>query len=157
MFPIRNDLTQGYALLPLLFQLLVYAGDMNVLGWIIQTIEKNAESLVVTCKEKGLEVKEINADMTKYMVMSQDQNAGWSHSTKIDNSCFGRVRTTLANQNSIQKEINSSLKSGTARYHLVKNHLSSNFLFKNLKSKIYRTIILAVVVYGCETWSLTLR
>ena len=35
--------------------------------------------------------------------------------------------------------------------------LSSRLLSKNLKFKIYRTIILPVVLYGCETWSLTLR
>jgi len=39
----------------------------------------------------------------------------------------------------------------------VQNLLSSRFLSKNLKIKIYRTIILPVVLYGCETWSLTLR
>jgi hypothetical protein len=35
--------------------------------------------------------------------------------------------------------------------------LSSRLLSKNIKTKIYRTIILQVVLYGCETWSLTLR
>ena len=35
--------------------------------------------------------------------------------------------------------------------------MSSSLLSKNLKIKIYRTIILPVVLYGCETWSLTLR
>ena len=39
----------------------------------------------------------------------------------------------------------------------VQNILSSSLLSKNLKIKIYRTIILPVVLYGCETWSLTLR
>jgi len=39
----------------------------------------------------------------------------------------------------------------------VQNLLSSCLLTKNLKIKIYRTIILPVVWYGCETWSLTLR
>jgi len=39
----------------------------------------------------------------------------------------------------------------------VQNLLSSSFLSKNLKIKIYRTTILPVVLYGCETWSLTLR
>jgi hypothetical protein len=39
----------------------------------------------------------------------------------------------------------------------VQNLLSSSFLSKTLKIKIYRTIILPVVLYGCETWSLTLR
>ena len=41
-------------------------------------------------------------------------------------------------------------------YHSVQNLLSSRLLSKNLKIKIYRTIILPVL-YGCETWSLTLR
>jgi len=39
----------------------------------------------------------------------------------------------------------------------VQNLLSSRLLSKNLKIKIYRTIILPIVLYGCETWSLTLR
>jgi len=39
----------------------------------------------------------------------------------------------------------------------LQNLLSSRLLSKNLKIKIYRTIILPVVLYGCETWSLTLR
>jgi hypothetical protein len=42
-------------------------------------------------------------------------------------------------------------------YYLVQNLLSSSFLSKKLKIKIYRTIILPVVLYGCETWLLTLR
>jgi len=64
---------------------------------------------------------------------------------------------TLTNQNSVQEEIKSRLKSQNACYHSVQNLLSSSLQSKNLKIKIYRTIILAVVLYGCETWSLTLK
>jgi len=64
---------------------------------------------------------------------------------------------TLTNQNSIQEEIKSRLNSGNACYYSVKNLLSSRLLPKNLKIKMYRTIILPVVLYGCETCSLTLR
>jgi hypothetical protein len=39
----------------------------------------------------------------------------------------------------------------------VQNLLSSSLLSKNLKIKIYRIIIFPVVLFGCETWSLTLR
>ena len=94
------------------------------------------------------------------MVISRDQNAGRGHSIKIDNNSFERtaefkyLRTILTNQSSIQEEITSRLKSRNACYHLVQNLLSSNLLSKNLKIKIYRTIILPVVLYGCETWSL---
>ena len=49
------------------------------------------------------------------------------------------------------------LKLGNACYYSVQNLLSSRLLSKNLKIKIYRTIILPAVLYGCETCSLTLR
>ena len=49
------------------------------------------------------------------------------------------------------------MRSGNVFYHSVQNLLSSRLLSKNLKIKIYRTIILPVVFYGCEAWSLTLR
>ena len=65
--------------------------------------------------------------------------------------------TTLRSKNSSQEEIKSRLKSGNACCHSVQNLLSSSLLSKILKIKIYRTIILPVVVYECETWSLTLR
>ena len=60
-------------------------------------------------------------------------------------------------QNSIQEEIKSRLKLGNACYHSVQNLFTYSLLSKNIKIKIYRTIILPVVLYGCETWSLTLR
>jgi hypothetical protein len=91
------------------------------------------------------------------------RDAGRGHSVKIDNSSIERVeefkylQTTLTDQNAIQEEIMSRLKLGNACYHSVQNLLSSSLLFKNLKIKIYRTIILPVVLYGWETWSLTLR
>ena len=64
--------------------------------------------------------------------------------------------TTLTHQNSIPEEIKSRLRLRNACYHSVQNLLSSRLLSKNLKIKIYRIIILPVL-YGCETWSLTLR
>jgi hypothetical protein len=64
---------------------------------------------------------------------------------------------SLTNQNSIQEEIKSRLKLGNDFCYSVQNRLSSRLLSKTLQIKIYRTIILPVVLYGCETWSLTLR
>ena len=52
--------------------------------------------------------------------------------------------------------IKSRLRSGNVCYHSVQNLLSSRLLSSKLKIKIYRTIILPVVLYGCEAWSLTL-
>jgi hypothetical protein len=56
----------------------------------------------------------------------------------------------------IQKEIKSRLNSGNACYHSVQNLLFYP-LSKNINMRIYKIIILPVVLYGCETWSLTLR
>ena len=70
---------------------------------------------------------------------------------------FKYLGTAITDQNSIQEEIKSRLKLGNACHHSMQKLLSSRLLSKNLKIKIYRTIILPVVLYGCETWSLTLR
>ena len=70
---------------------------------------------------------------------------------------FKYLLTTLTSQNSIREEMKSRLKSGNACYHSVQNLLCSSLLSKNLKTEIYRTIILPVILYGCETWSPTLR
>jgi len=81
----------------------------------------------------------------------------------MDNSTFERVEefkylgTALTNQNSIPGEIKSRLRSGNACYYSEQNLLSSRLLSRNLKIEIYRTIILPVVLFGRETWSLTLR
>jgi hypothetical protein len=97
------------------------------------------------------------------LVKSRDQNAGRSHSIKIDNSSSERVeqfkylRKIPTNQNSIQEEIKSKMMSGNACSHSVRNILSSSLLSKYIKIKIYRTIIVPVVLYVCETRSLTLR
>jgi hypothetical protein len=65
--------------------------------------------------------------------------------------------TTLTNQNLIQEEIKRGSNSGNAFYHSVQKLLSSRLLSKNVNVRIYETVILPVVLYGCETLSLTLR
>jgi len=97
------------------------------------------------------------------MIMSQDHHAGKSHNKKICNKFFKRVHhfryfgTTLTGQNSIHEEIKGRLKSGNAWCHSVQNLLSSGLLSKNIKSEIHGSVILPVILYGYETWSITHR
>jgi hypothetical protein len=97
------------------------------------------------------------------MLVSRDQNADQNPDIKIGNRSFENVSqfkylgTTVTNQNRIQEEIKWRLNSGNACYLSVQNILSSRLLSKNVKVRIYKTIILPVVLYECETWSLTVR
>jgi len=156
MFRIRNGLKQVDALTPLLLnyalmyairkvqvsqdrlklngthQLLVYAVNINILEE-AAFYERKLRSFLLASNENGLE---INADKTKYMLMSRDQNARRSHCIKNYNRSFARLeefeclRTTLTNQNSIQEEIKNRLKSWNVCYQLVQNLLSSSLLSK---------------------------
>jgi hypothetical protein len=64
--------------------------------------------------------------------------------------------TAVTNQNLIREEIKGRLNSGNSSYHSVQKFLSSHLLSKNVRVRIYKTIILPVVLYVCETWFLTL-
>jgi hypothetical protein len=61
---------------------------------------------------------------------------------------------TLTDQNCMHEQIKSRLNSGNTCHHSVQSLLSSSLLSRNANVKIYKTIILPVVLHGCETWSL---
>jgi hypothetical protein len=109
-----------------------------VLGDNIDTIKKNAKTLSDASKEVGLEV---NAEITKYMLLSHHQNAGQNHNIQVGDRSFENVAQlkylgmTVTNQNLIQDEI-KRLNCGNACYHSVQNLLSSHLLPKNLKIEI---------------------
>jgi hypothetical protein len=70
-------------------QFLVYAEDVNILTGTVHTIKENEEALLLASKEIGIQV---NADKSKYMFMSRDQNIERSHCIKNNNS-FERVKS----------------------------------------------------------------
>jgi hypothetical protein len=97
------------------------------------------------------------------MLLSHQKNVGQNRDIKIANRSFEDVSQfkylgmTVTNQNLILEEIKRRLNSGYICYHSFQNLLSSHPLLKNVKIRIYKTIILHMVLYGCETLSLTLR
>jgi hypothetical protein len=74
---------------------------------------------------------QINAEKTKYTIMSHHQNSGQNQNIRIANELFEYVakfkypRMTITNENDIHDEIKSRLNSGNACYHSVQNLLSS--------------------------------
>jgi hypothetical protein len=132
------------------YQLLAYADDVNLLLDMIDTIKKNTETLIDASKEIG---PEINVAKTKYMLLTRYQNVSQNRDIKIANRTFENVSqfkylgTIVTNRNLFQEEIKRRLNSDNACYHSVQHLLSSRLLSKNTKIRIYKTIILPVVLY----------
>ncbi|KAJ4444137.1 hypothetical protein ANN_05926 [Periplaneta americana] len=97
------------------------------------------------------------------MIMSRDQNIVRNGNIKIGDLSFEEVEkfkylgATVTNINDTREEIKRRINMGNACYYSVEKLLSSSLLSKNLKVRIYKTVILPVLLYGCETWTLTLR
>ncbi|KAJ4452170.1 hypothetical protein ANN_03688 [Periplaneta americana] len=97
------------------------------------------------------------------MIMSRDQNIVRNGNIKIGDLSFEEVEkfkylgATVTNINDTREEIKRRINMRNACYYSVEKLLSSSLLSKNLKVRIYKTVILPVLLYGCETWTLTLR
>jgi hypothetical protein len=135
-------------------RLLVYADDVNLLENNIKKILTDASKEICT---------EENTKKTKYSIwcclVTRLQEK--KHDMKIANRSFENVtkfkylESRLGNQSFIQEKIKKILNSGNVCCHSVQNIFYSCLLSKKVKSGYTNIIIFPVVLYGCETWSLT--
>ena len=136
--------------------LLVYADDISMLGENLQTVRENTDIFIKASKYICLEV---NSDKTKYMITSRQQNIVQNQNIVIENLSFEKMYklkylgVTVTNTNDIREEIKRRINMGNACYYSFEKILSSCVLSKKLEIKLHKTIILLVVLYGCETWS----
>ena len=99
------------------------------------------------------------------MITSRHQNVIQNQNIVglIGNLSFEKVEklrylgVTITNTNDIREEIKRRINMGNECCYSLEKILSPHLLSKKLKANTYKTIILPVVLYGCETWSLTLR
>ena len=126
----------------------------------LQTVRENTEIFVKASKVIGLEV---NSENTKYMITFRHQNIVQNQNIVFENVSFEKVEefkyvgVTVTNTNDIREEIKIRINMGNACYYSLEKILSFHLLSKKLKVNTYKIIILPAVLYGCETWSLTLR
>ncbi|KAJ4434136.1 hypothetical protein ANN_16456, partial [Periplaneta americana] len=126
----------------------------------IESLHDSPANKQQSSKAIGLEV---NPEKTKYMIMSRDQDIVRNGNIKTGGLSFEEVEkfkylgATVTNINDTREEIKRRINMGNACYYSVEKLLSSSLLSKNLKVRIYKTVILPVLLYGCETWTLTLR
>ena len=101
--------------------------------------------------------------MTKYMITCRQQNIIQNQNIVIGNLSFEKEKKfrylgiTVTNTNAIHEEIKRGMNMGKACCNSLEKILSSHLLSKKLKVNTYKTIILPVVLYGCETWSFIFR
>jgi hypothetical protein len=97
------------------------------------------------------------------MMLSRHLKTGENRNIKTANSSFEIVDkfkylgTIVTNRNLFQEEIKRRLNSGNACYDSFQKLLPSRLLCKNVENRVHKTIILPLVLYVCETWSLILR
>jgi hypothetical protein len=116
------------------------------------TLTHNLYVMLRSCHENSFQLNSIMPVTSTNLICTRIR------CKKIDNSYCKRVEkfryleTILTNQNSILDEIKRRMKLENAFYNSVQYLMSSSLLSKNINIKIYRTVILPVLLYGCETW-----
>jgi hypothetical protein len=137
-------------------QILAYADDVIVARY--ENAVKDAFNRLEKASQKKMGLK-INYDKTKYMETTCKPNK--EKYIRINNSDIERINkfkylgSIITNNNNISSEISHRINTGNTGYYGLRNILRSRLLKKDTKCKIYKTLIRPVVLYGCESWTLT--
>ncbi|GFX46841.1 reverse transcriptase domain-containing protein [Trichonephila clavipes] len=139
-------------------QLLAYADDIDIIGRSEKAVKETFQALEISATNMGLT---INEDKTKFMeTMPSSVN---NTSFCVNGHSFERVSefkylgTIINDQNKLKAEINNRIKSANKCFFGLKKQLISKFISGKTKLRLYKTLILPVLLYASETWTLNLE
>lgn len=139
-------------------QLLAYADDIDIVSRNRQNLEDSYLRIVNAAEPMGLKV---NIDKTKYMQSSANPTSNQSSTIKIGGFDFEAVQnftylgSSVNTTNDMTEEIKRRIMLANRTLFGLSRILRSKFVRRNTKLKIYRTLIIPVLVYGAETWTLS--
>ena len=182
-FRIKSGLRQGDIMSPILFnfalekvyrvtaaashglrigersiKMLAYADDVDIIAENKYELSGSAVIWNETAKRAGLQ---INVEKSKVMVTTRNENTRGAQVGEIGNMDFEKVSefkylgSILSDKNEMEAEIKARILSGNRCLHGLRTIMGSRLLTRKTKLRVYNSIIQPVVIYGCETWTLT--
>lgn len=153
-----DESNPGGTLFNRITQNLAYADDIVLLSRRKQELEENLVKLETAGEEMGLK---INQSKTKYM-LSTRKRQNTKEKTILLNQVeyewcqnFKYLGSLITDDNNMRDEINMRISAGNRSYFALQKVFRSRGLSRNLKLRIYRTVVRPVVTYGSETWTMT--
>lgn len=155
----RANIRRNATLLHHSYQILGYADDLDIAGRSLKAVKETFEAIEVKAKKVGLEV---NAEKTKFMVVSRYQNAGKNigKTLNLGQYSFEVVKeftylgSVISSENNESLEIGKRIVKANRAYFSLTPLLRSKELSRKIKVIIYKTLIRPIIMYGSECWAL---
>jgi len=146
------NISEGVTLGQITIGMLTYVDDITLLDEDLDMIKRLGSKLINTAKKVGLTV---NEEKTEYLVASRkNRNGDLEQYIKIEEFKFKRVSqfkylwSMITKDNNIKTEVSTRIQLANKGYYELEKVLKSKVLSKNLKIKMYMTLLRPIVLYG---------
>lgn len=157
---IRQSKTNCRTILLKSTQILAYADDIDIIARTMEDLKESFTSIEKAAREMGLT---INEDKTKILISTVSKSRVRRSGQRITVgdynfeivNIFKYLSTNIENENNISEEIKQRVVAASRCAQGLNKHLRSQYIGRETKIKIYRTLIKPVLTYACETWTLS--